>query len=354
MRVITEAETRQLMSVAEAHAVIEEAYADYGREGNVTAEPSTALMVIPHEVPSICSTKGSFLTRRGLWGVRMGMQTGNFYSAVLDSASGRMLGLVEETWLARRRVGSTAAVAAKHLARRDSKIIALIGAGQLMEETYLCMPHAFPDASYRVASRTLEGAEKFAQRLGTPGRPPLTAVASAADAIDGADIVVSITLARAPMILPGMLKTGATVLSMGGSPEVDFRVLPEFNRLVVDEMDYALYRGDFACWVNAGLIKADALRKKVDANIGEVVLGSKKIRTADTDRILAVIQGMAVCDLAMAAYCIEKGAREGIGSVVTSLANSPGRTPPRRNGAAAHIAQELQKSKSRIKQGDDK
>ena len=45
--------------------------------------------------------------------------------------------------------------------------------------------------SYRIASRTLEGATKFAQRLGTPERPPLQAVASAAEAIDGADVVVT-------------------------------------------------------------------------------------------------------------------------------------------------------------------
>ena len=337
------------MSVPEAHEVIEEAYADYGREGDVTADPALALMVVPHEVPSICSAKGSFLTRRGLWGVRMGMQMANYYSTVHDTTSGRILGLVDETWLSRRRVGTTAAVAAKHLARRGSTQIALIGAGQLMEEAYLCMPHAVPGASYRIASRTFEGAKKFAQRLGTADRPPLKAVASAAEAIDGADVVVTITVAKEPMILPGMLKPGATVLSMGGAPEVAFEVLKEFNRLFVDDMDYALFRGDYAAWVNNGDIAEKELRDKIDGNIGEVVLGSKQGRVSDNDRILAVIQGMAVCDLAMAAYCIEKGARTGIGTVVESIANSPGRHPPKGNPPALHIAQELKKSKARGK-----
>jgi len=349
MRVITEPETRKLMSVAEAHTVIEEAYADYGLEGDVTADPALALMVVPHEVPSICSAKGSFLTRRGLWGVRMGMQMANYYSTVHDTTSGKILGLVDETWLSRRRVGTTAAVAAKHLARRDSKIIALIGAGQLMEEVYLCMPHAIPGASYRIASRTLEGATKFAQRLGTAERPPLKAVASAAEAIDGADIVVTITVAKEPMILPGMLKAGATVLSMGGAPEVAFGVLGEFDRLFVDEINYALFRGDYATWVNNGDVTAEAMRKKIDANIGEVICGAKKGRVSDNDRILAVIQGMAVCDLAMAAYCVDKGARAGIGTVVESIANSPGRHPPKGNPPALHIAEELKKSKARAK-----
>ena len=337
------------MSVAEAYTVIEEAYADYGREGDVTAEPALALMVVPHAVPSICLAKGSFLTRRGLWGVRMGMQMANFYSTVHDTSSGKILGLVDETWLSRRRVGTTAAVVAKHLARSDSKTIALIGAGQLMEEVYLCMPHAIPCASYRVASRTFEGATRFAQRLGTTDRPPLKAVASAAEAIDGADVVVTITVAREPMILPGMLKAGATVLSMGGAPEVAFGVLCEFSRLFVDEMNYALLRGDYATWVNNGNITAEELRKKIDGNIGEVVCGSRKGRVSDNDRILAVIQGMAVCDLAMAAYCIEKGAHANLGTVVESIANSPGWHPPKGNPAAPHIGQELKKSKANTK-----
>jgi ornithine cyclodeaminase len=345
MRVISEPETRDLVSVAEAHTVVEEAYADYGRDGDVTADPALALMIVPLAVPSICSAKGSFLARRGIWGVRMGMQMGNYYSTVHDTTSGRILGLVDETWLSRRRVGTTAAVTAKHLARKDSAVIAMIGAGQLMEEVYLCMPHAFPDATFRIASRTREGAVKFAQRLGAADRPRLEACASAAEAIDGADIVVTITVAKEPMVLPCMLAPGATVLSMGGAPEVDFGVLPEFDRIFVDEMSYALFRGDFATWVNSGRITPNDLRKTVTANIGQVVCGEVTGRRSDDERILAVIQGMAVCDLAMAAFCLEKAARTESGTLVQSIAQSPGRTPPKDNPPALHIARELAQSR---------
>ncbi len=350
MQVLTEAQTRALVSAAEANAVVEEAYADYGREGDVTADPPMALMVVPHEVPSICSTKGSFLTRRGLFGVRIGMQNGNHYSTVHDSHSAKILGLVDETWLARRRVGATAAVAAKHLANPDAKVIGLIGAGQLMEEVYLCMPEIFPRAEYRIASRTFEGAQAFAQRLGIAGRPALRAVPSAAAAVDGADVVVTITIAQEPMIFAGMLKPGATVLSMGGAPEVDFSVLPEFDRVVVDEFDYAAFRGDFADWIKKGHITVEALRARVDANIGEVVAGLKNIRGTAGQRVLAVIQGMAVCDLAMAAFCIDKAARTGAGTFVPGIAGKPAPLAPQANSPASRIAAELKASRARSKQ----
>ena len=347
VRVISEPETRQLVSVPEAHEVVEQAYADYGREGNVTADPALALMIVPMEVPSICSAKGSFIASRGIWGVRMGMQMGNYYSTVHDTSSGRILGLVDETWLSRRRVGTTAAVAAKYLARKDSTTVAMIGAGQLMEEVYLCMPHAFPNATFRIASRTFEGAARFVDRLGTGDRPSLAAMRSAAEAVDGADIVVTITVAKEPMIYPGMLKPGATVLSMGGAPEVDFSVLPEFDRMFVDELSYALFRGDLAVWVNDGRISVEDLTAKIAADIGKVVCGDVVGRRSNDERILAVIQGMAVCDLAMAAFCIEKAARNGMGAVVQNIAQSRGRTPPKGNPPALHIAQELAKSLAR-------
>jgi ornithine cyclodeaminase/alanine dehydrogenase-like protein (mu-crystallin family) len=347
MRIISEPETRTLVSVEEAHQVVTEAYADYGRERDVTSDPPLSLMVVPHTVPSICSAKGSFIARRKLWGVRMGMQMANYYTSVHDTESGRVLGLVDETWMTRRRVGTTAAVAARHLARADSKLIAMIGAGQLMEEVYFCMPHVFPAARFRISSRTYEGAKAFAARLGTPDRPPLTAVHSAAEAVDGADLVVSITVADEPMILPGMLKEGATVLSMGGAPEVAFGVLAEIDRLIVDEFQYALFRGDFAAWVNDGHISPAALRQRLDADIGEVVLGSKPGRQSPRERILAVIQGMAVCDLAMAAFCLEKAARLNIGTVADNIAQSRGRMPPEGNPHAARIASGLKQSRRR-------
>src|SRR5690606_10915288 len=108
--------------------------------------------------------------------------------------------------------------------------------GHLMEETYASMSFVFPDARFRVSARTRESAERFARRLGGPDRPPLHAAGSTAEAVDGADIIVSITVADRPMILPGMLKRGATMLSMGGAPEVEFGVLAEIDRLFVDEL----------------------------------------------------------------------------------------------------------------------
>ncbi|MEX2644189.1 MAG: hypothetical protein WD270_12090 [Acetobacterales bacterium] len=323
MRVITTAEARLLATVPAAYAVIEDAWRDYGRARRVLSEPSTAVMIVPHDPPSVFSAKGAFSAGRGHCGIRFGMQFGNYYDIVCDSRDGHVLGLLEETWLLQRRVGVTAGVAAKWLAPPEVRTIALVGAGQLIGETYLAMPHAFPDATFRVASRTYDGAKAFADRVGPHGPAVIEAVSGVEEAVADADVVVAITLAERPFILPGMLKRGALMLSMGGVEEVAFDCLPEFDRLIVDDLDFALLRGDLAAWVNAGRISRKDVEARIDADIGEVATGARPGRTGADDRILAVIQGMMVCDVALARHCLDNAAERGIGTVVQSLVRQP-------------------------------
>ncbi|MBI4184149.1 MAG: ornithine cyclodeaminase family protein [Proteobacteria bacterium] len=345
MRVLSEAETRELLTVEAAFRVVEAAYREYGLFGTVLANPSAAVMFVPADPPAIFINKMAMLPGQGVAGMRFGMQFGSYYCLVSEARTGKAIGLVDETWSYRRRVGATAAVSAKYLAPKRVKRIGLIGAGQLNEEVYLMMPHAFPGAEFRVSSRTLDGARDFARRLGTNRRPPLIPVATAEEAARDADIVVTITLAQAPMIRPGMLKAGALMLSMGGVAEITFECLPEFGTVVVDDLDYALLRGDFAAWVNAGLMTREQVVERIDANIGEVVAGRKPGRRSAGERVLGVIQGMAHCDVACAKYCLEEAARRGLGTVVESIAQSAGRDPAKGAKSAAFVTAGLRRSR---------
>jgi len=73
-------------------------------------------------------------------------------------------------------------------------------------------------------------------------------------AVRHADIVVSLTNSREPFIEPGWLVPGAVLMSMGGCPEVACEVVDEIDRLIVDDLDYALAQGDFHAWIEAGRI----------------------------------------------------------------------------------------------------
>ena len=133
------------------------------------------------------------------------------------------------------------------------------------------------------------------------------------EALDGADIAIALTLAEAPVVEPGMLAPGAFLCSMGETEEVAFGVLAEVDRFVVDDFDYATMLGDVEAWLRQGRIERDALQARVDAHIGEVVAGTVQVRENAGQRILAIVQGMAICDLALARHALVEAKKRGLG-----------------------------------------
>ena len=316
-RYVSAREAKSLLSIPDSLQIVENAYRLYGQERSVSSEPSASFMIVPNEAPTMFWMKGASLKPLGVAGVFFGAQFGDYYFMVTDCRTGTLRGIVEQAWLTKRRTAATGVVTAMKLARKGSKVAALIGAGQIGEEVARVLPHAFQLDDFRIASRTFEGASAFVERLQPEVNAPLRAVGSAEEAILGADIVITITLASAPFVKPGWLKEGALLVSMGGVHEVEFGVLGEVDRVVVDDPGYALLRGDFASWIDRGDITPDAMRKRIDADIGEIVCGAKPGRSSESERILAVIQGMAVCDLATAAFLIDKAAATGAGQAFT-------------------------------------
>ncbi len=340
------AQARALLPVSRSIDLVEEAFRHYGQERRVHSVPSSALTIARGEVPTMFWLKGSTAQALGVTGVFFGAQFGDYYFSLHDALTGTLLGIVEQAWLTKRRTGATAAVAAKHLARRGATVAALIGAGQIGEEVVRCLSQAFALTDFRVASRTFEGAAAFVTRLAPETTPCLRAVPDAETAVRDADIIVTITLASAPFLRAGWLKPGALICSMGGVPELDFAVLAETNRLIVDDIDYALLRGDLASWLDQGHIGRDALLARIDADIGEVVLGTKPGRTSDADIVLAVIQGMAISDLVTAKFLVDRARELAIGQPLTI---APQMARPNRStleNRAARIAEGLVRRQS--------
>ena len=133
------------------------------------------------------------------------------------------------------------------------------------------------------------------------------------EALDGADIAITLSLAKAPVVQPGMLSRGAFLCSMGETEEVAFGVLEEVDGFVVDDFDYATVLGDIEAWLRNGRIERSALQARVDAHIGEVVAGTRPIRENADQRIFAIVQGMAICDLALARHALNEAGKRGLG-----------------------------------------
>ena len=94
---LSETDVRAVLSVGDTVAICEEAYRLYGIERNVTSNPSTSFMTVPDAIPTTLWIKGAHLHSTGIAGIFFGAQFGNFYFAVLDSRTGMLRGLLEQS-----------------------------------------------------------------------------------------------------------------------------------------------------------------------------------------------------------------------------------------------------------------
>lgn len=298
MRMISEAQTVDALSIAEAAEVIADTYQALG---NGEVEPSTPSAMRVAGPPHRIQLKGAILKRDGIAGARLSSY-GHPRLMLWDLDSGAPILFLEENWLYAFRTGVSGAVVARWLMPRPSPRIALIGAGAIathMARAFgeLCAPEVI-----MVASRTRESADRLAANV---GNAPVVVAATIEEAVRGADIVATITTAPTRIVHSDWIKPGATVLSMGGGPEFDVGVWQRASHRFVDDLDYALYQGDLAAWVkDRALTQADITANIV--GIGEVANDRWSGRSSADQSVLAVIQGLTALDLALAYRILQK------------------------------------------------
>jgi ornithine cyclodeaminase len=168
----------------------------------------------------------------------------------------------------------------------------------------------------RVTARTRASMDAFVEALAPSCAFPLRAEPDNRRAVEGAGLVVTLTDAPTPLVLPGLLAPGAVVCSMGGKNEVDIGVLRESQRLVVDDPDFASEVGDGGAWIAQGHFTRESFAARIDALAHEVAAGSRPGRTTPGERIVAIVQGMAIGDIAFSAFALQEAERQGRGVVV--------------------------------------
>lgn len=238
------------------------------------------------------------------------------YCAVYNHPGIELSGLVAELWISRIRTAAFGVATMEALANPGSLIVALFGAGRIAAEMMPMLARALNVAELRVHSRRVESTAAFVAAHAPKFRFPVRVEPDAARMVDGADLVVTVSEATAPLVRPGTLKPGAVVCSMGGYNEVDIGVLQESQRFVVDDPDFASEVGDGGAWIRQGHFTRATFAARVDALACEVVAGAKPGRRTPDDRVVAIVQGIATGDVAFAIFALQEAQRQGRGTVV--------------------------------------
>jgi ornithine cyclodeaminase/alanine dehydrogenase-like protein (mu-crystallin family) len=233
-----------------------------------------------------------------------------------DGATGTPLAVIEGGSLTAIRTGAGSGLATELLARGDSATAAVIGAGVQARTQLEAVCCARPIRRARVYGRNRAAAERFAAEMGQQLGMIVEAARSAAEAVQGADVICTATGATSPVLADQDLAPGAHINAVGS-------YLPEMveipaatvcrARVVVDHRAAALEEaGDLLAPFRQGLI-ADS---HFATELGDVVLDRVVGRTNATEITLFKSVGVAIQDLCAAARALENAWRLGIGKVL--------------------------------------
>ncbi|HUP58989.1 MAG TPA: ornithine cyclodeaminase family protein [Thermoanaerobaculia bacterium] len=252
--------------------------------------------------------------------------------------TGELLAIMNAAAITAIRTAAVSAVATKLLAREDATVLAILGTGVQAKSHLRAIPLVRSISEVRVYSRNVAagpvaqfpGAARWSepQRVGSGPRtaPPgnretgpaaTLVVASAEEAVRGADIIVTATSSREPVLKREWISAGAHINAVGSSiaaaRELDGATVAAAS-LFVDRRESTVNEsGDYLFALREGAIAGP---EHIRAELGEILTGAARGRTSREEITLFKSLGLAVEDLASAALLYEKARREGRGKWV--------------------------------------
>lgn len=254
---------------------VREGFRQYGEGG--AAEPRTKL--INRDPPGMFTTYAAILPETGAMGGYMysagfGERDAWFMTPLFDAESGEPLALLDGASMNPYKTGAAGAVGVDCLAREDASVLGIIGSGAQARGQLKAIETVRELDSVRVFSPTRENRLAFAEELGDELGLSIEPVESSADAVTGADIIVTATNASSPVISAGDIEPGTHITAMGQYNPAKNELDPETianATYVPDIADRATKdAGSFIAALEHGLITEE----HIHGDLGDLVAGT--------------------------------------------------------------------------------
>jgi len=240
---------------------------------------------------------------------------------VFDAHRGSLTAILDAESITALRTAAASAVATRRLAQEDASVLALLGSGVQAGTHLAAMRAVRPIERVRVWSRTPEHALAFAEKSAQGAEDEarglrVEAVDTARDAVEGADLVCTVTGSSEPVLEGAWLAPGTHVNAVGActpqARELDTEAVVR-SRLYTDRRESLLVEaGDFRVPKSEGAISDEHLV----GELGELILGRIPGRGSEREITLFKSLGIAVEDLASAELVVRKARETGVGREV--------------------------------------
>lgn len=297
MRVAALPEILAALDEDEAIAAIEDGFRRFARgEAMITPVGHLAFPAAPGD----CHIKSAHLAgddafvvkvATGFYGnPRLGLESSNGFMALMSARTGEMLCLLHDRGrLTDQRTAMAGTIAAKLIARPGSSTLGIVGAGIQARLQGGMIARRLGFRTILVHARRPDAAEALAAELGGHAATLETLCARA-------DLIVTTTPARAPIIGDALIRPGTRIVAVGadapGKRELDARILAR-ARVVADSVEQCVDHGEAGWAVRAGLIGRESLLA-----LGDLL--RSPTRFAADEIVVADLTGVAIQDHAIA------------------------------------------------------
>ena len=328
--VVSEREIRALLDATSCISAVERAFGLYAI--GAAELPNVIHLDIP-EYRGEIHVKAGYLHGGECYAVKMasgfpdnpalGLSPGNGIVIVFDARTGATSAiLLDNGYITDLRTAAAGAVAAKYLARETIETVAVIGTGiqARLQPRLLAAVRTF--RSVRVWGRRTDAALECARDLEQSGALPFgckVGVESSAEAaVQNADIVLTVTASRSPLLRASWLAPGVLVTAVGSDGadkrELDVEVLGSADRVVADSLSQCRRIGEVHHALDAGVIDESRITE-----LGSIVNGDAPGRRNAEETIVCDLTGVGVQDVAAAAVVVQRARERHAGTALTEM-----------------------------------
>jgi alanine dehydrogenase len=317
-RILTQSDIAALLTIDDCIAAVETVFRDYG-EGRIA----------PPQSLGVPTPSGTFHVKAAAADVfaakinanfpknprRHGLPTIQGVIVVMDIERGTPLGILDSTLITTLRTAAASAIAAKHLARADSRTLTIIGCGIQGQAHIEALLRVRPIAKTYAFDIDTNVSERFARdiqrRLGIDVEQTL----SLDDAVAASDIVVTCTPSRSPILESRHHHPGLFIAAVGADNPEKHELAPALlaqSRVVPDILDQASKMGDLHHAIAAGALTRD----DIHGELADVICARVPARQNDDEVFIFDSTGTALQDVVAASAALSRAVERGVGAEV--------------------------------------
>ena len=318
-QLLTQRDVARLLDARLAIKTVHEAFVAMAR--GETVMPSKIYLPLPGgndframpafiRTPSACGVKWVNVHPKN---PRRGLPTVMALIVINDPATGVPLAVMDGLLITKLRTAAAGAVAARALARAESRVVGLVGCGAQADAQIVALANVLTLAQVRVWGHASDEARRFCRRMARQlPRIRFEPVATVKQCVASADVVVTITPSHRPLVKRAWIAPGTHINAIGadapGKQELDPRILQQ-ALVVVDEREQAVHGGEINVPVSRGAFSP----RQIHASLGDILIGRKRGRRTEQEITVFDSTGLAIHDIALGFAALRKAERAHLG-----------------------------------------